>query len=101
MFDDYLDNSTKDKIVIAMKKGEEKPLKHATFDVKRVQENTLVDFIFQMIFLDYAVAQWKHQPCFSTAKRFIIKVVITSDNVVCAVALVQDFSDRLTKEEEQ
>lgn len=40
LFDDDLDNITKDEMVIAMKEkeGEEKALKSATIDVKLIQE---------------------------------------------------------------
>ena len=46
LFNDDLDNGTKDRMVSAMKEkeGEEEPLKHATIDLKFVQDKTVVDF---------------------------------------------------------
>ena len=50
LFVDVLDNTTNDKMVITMKEkeGKEKPLKHATINMKLIQEKTLVDFTTQI-----------------------------------------------------
>ena len=84
LFDDDLDNSTKDKMVINMKEkeGKETPLKCATIDMKLIPEKTSVNFATQNSrllldnlrlpddFLEYPASQWKHQSSFSAAKKF-------------------------------
>ena len=115
LFDDDLDNGTKDKMVSAMKgkEGEEEPLKRATIGLKFIQDKTVVDFatknskrLFKNLdvpehFLTYLAAQWKHQPSFIAAKSFISTLAITNDHAECRVALIEDFSGHLTKDEEQ
>ena len=115
LFVDVLDNITKDKMVLTMKEkeGKEKPLKHATINMKLIQEKTLVDFTTQISrlpfnnlclpddFLEYPAAQWKHQPRFNAAKSLISTLAVTNDNAERAIALVEDFSGRLTKDEQQ
>ena len=93
------------------KGGKEKPLKRANIDMKLIQEKTFVDFTLQKLrrpfnnlclpddFLEYPAAQCKHQPRFSAAKSIIRTLAVTNDNAECAIALVKDFSGRLTKNE--
>ena len=49
LFDDELDNTTKDKIAIIMQRkgGKKKPLKCATIEMKLIQEKILIDFTLQ------------------------------------------------------
>ena len=115
LFDDDLDNGTKDKMVSATKEkeGEEEPLKRATIDLKFVQDKTVVNFaiknskrLFKNLdvpedFLTYPAAQWKHQPSFIAAKSFISTLAVTNDHAERGVALIEDFSGRLTKDEDQ
>ena len=75
LFDDDLDNSTKDKMVINMKEkeGKETPLKRATIDMKLIPEKTSVNFATQNSrllldnlrlpddFLEYPAAKKFHQ----------------------------------------
>ena len=75
LFNDDLDNATKDEMVMVMKEKEEKeePLKHVNINLKFIQEKTVVDsmtknskVLFKKSnlpehFLKYSAAQWKHQ----------------------------------------
>ena len=90
LFDDNLDNGTKNKM--KEKEGEDEPLKRATIDLKFVQDKTVVDFatknskrLFKNLdvpedFLPYPAAQWKHQPSFIAAKSFISTLAVTNDH---------------------
>ncbi|KAK4320593.1 hypothetical protein Pmani_008554 [Petrolisthes manimaculis] len=115
LFDDDLDNNTKDKMVLAMKEreGEKKPPKRATVDIKLIKEKTLVDFTIRKSktffnnlhlpqdFLEYPADQWKHQPSFSAPKSFVSTLAVTNDHAERAIALVEHFSGHLTKDEQQ
>ena len=115
LFDDDLDNSTKDEMVMAMQKkeGEEEPLKCATIDLKFIQKKTVVDFmiknstlLFKKLdlpedFLKYLAAQCKHQPGFNVARSFISTLAVTDDHAEHSVALIEDFFGHLTKDEDQ
>ena len=115
LFDDDLDNGTKDAMVNAMKakEGKKRPPKRATVDLKVIQEKTVVDFVtknsrllFTTLdlpeeFLEHPVDQWKHHPSFSAARSFICTLAVTNDHAERGVALIEDFSGRFTKNEDQ
>ena len=91
LFDDELDNETKNKMVLTMKEKEIKyPLKRATTVLKLIHQLTLVDLtsknsmtLFKRIhlpddFLEFPADQWKHQSSFNDAKSFISSKAITN-----------------------
>ena len=110
LFDDDLDNGTKDKMASAMKEKEreEEPLKRATIDLKFVQDKTVVDFDtknskrrFKNLDVPEDFIYLAAQSSFVAAKSFIITLAVTNDHAECRVALIEDFSGHLTKDEDQ
>ena len=114
LIDDNLDNGTKDKMLMTIKEkeGEEEPLKRATIDLKFTQEKTLVDYttknstlLFKKLdlpedYLKYPAAQWKHQSGFNAAKSFISTLSVTNHYAKQKIALIENFSGHLTKDED-
>ena len=114
LFDDELDNETKDKMILTMKEKETKdPLKRATIDLELIHHMTLVDLtgknsmiLFKNMhlpdnYLEFPADQWKHQSSFYDAKSFISSMAITNDHAERGIALIESFSGQFTKDEEQ
>ena len=114
LFDDELDNETKDKMVLVLKEKETgDPLKRATIDLELFHQMTLLDFtsknsmiLFRNMhlpddFLELLPDQWKHQSSFNDTKSFISLMAITNDDAERGIALIESFSGQFQKDEEQ
>ena len=90
-------------------------VKKASVSLDTVTSKTLADFdtsktclLFQFqnlnlpySFLHLPVAQWNENKDFKISKDFCKSLAVTNDHAEQSVALVQNFSGRLIKEEEQ
>ena len=83
LFNDELDNGTKDKMILAVKEKERgDPLTCVTINLEIIHQMALVDFtsknsmiLFKNIhlsddFLEFPADQWKHLSSFNDAKSF-------------------------------
>lgn len=114
LFDDAVTHNIKNLMVKAMGEveGDEDPPKRATVDVASVNK-TVADFTTMKTktliaklglsgeFLHSPASQWEDNPQYQAAKAVARKLAVTNDHAERGVALVQDFSGRLTKNEEQ
>lgn len=114
-FDDEVIAEVKDDMVKTMNTvvGEEEPPKRITLDPTTLQTKCLPDFctgntksLFQklqlpMDFLSVPAEQWQDDNGFKEAKAKVKAVTVTNDHAERGVALVQTYSGRLTKDEEQ
>ena len=92
--------------------GEEEPLKRTTVNLEMLQSKTLTDFatknsaaLFKNLrlpedFLKVGSDQWNDNTSFKMAKEFVSTLVVTNNHAERGVALFQEFSGRLTKDEE-
>ena len=113
LFDDDVMPSIKEKMAQAILQPMEKetPVRKASVSLDTITSKTLEDFassntclLFQKLNLLYSflylpVAQWNEN--FKISKDFCKSSAVTNDHAERSVALVQNFSGRLTKEEEQ
>lgn len=115
VFDENVTDETKHMMVNAMKThdGDDEPTNKASVDVRRINEMTLPDFMskntlkffsaldISVKFLETPPSSWKNQDDFQAAAKKVKSLSVVNDHAERGVALVQDFSGRLTKDEEQ
>lgn len=115
LFDDDVLPEVKERMLEAMNTtiGEEEPAKRVTIDPDTLQVKSLYDFttkntksFFKKLnlktdFLELPLEQWKDDPSFQDAKASVQALSVINDHAERGVALVQGFSGRITKDEEQ
>ena len=115
LFDDDVMPSIKEKMAQAILQLMEKetPMKKASVSLDIITSKTLADFassnsclLFRKLNLPYSflyhpVAQWNENKDFKISKDFCKSLAVTNRHAERSVALVQNFSGHLTKEEEQ
>ena len=114
LFDDDVKPNMKDEIAQAIMHNEkEAPAKKVTLALESVGDKTLATFassntrsLFAKLkipdsFLQIPAAQWEGNEDYRTARTLCRLLSVTNDHAERGVALVQDFSGRLTKDEDQ
>lgn len=114
-FDEHLEDDLKDRMVHAMStvEGKKDPPNRISIPKDELQGKTVVDFLttnsrslFHQLkisesFLKFPAASWKDNESYRTARAIAEKVAVTNDHAERGVALVKEYSGRLTKDEEQ
>jgi len=118
LFDSNLTDDIKDQMVKAMNEvdGTTDPLKRVKLNpdfLSDLNNKTLADFttkntrtLFTQLdlpqgFLDLPASQWEEHEHYQTARRKLSALAVINDHAERGVALVQDFSGKLTKDEDQ
>ena len=115
LFDDDVSPSIKTEIVQRMLANEnnEVPAKKATVSLEKLDNLNLSSFSnsntqeflkklkIQDSFLHLPVAQWEENQDYKAAKKFCHSLAVVNDHAERSVSLVQTYSGRLTKDEEQ
>lgn len=115
LFDDRVSNDTKEKMVMAMlcTDGATVPSKRVNLLLDEVQTKSLEDFTTKMTmslftklnlpsdFLHTPVCQWHDRDDYNLACNTVKTLQVTNDHAERGVALVQEFTGSLTKDEEQ
>lgn len=115
-FDDAISLDVKRQMVKALKmKGSAPPPKRKDkiFTLTDLQNKTVANFVtssslfffeklsLQSSFLEVDPAEWSSRDDFKMASKYVKSMNVVNDNAERAVALIQNFSSHLTKNEEQ
>lgn len=117
LFDDNVTENVKEEIVEVIKRNDdedqEPPTKRVTVALSNLKSKTLSSFasantkmLFKKLnlpdsFLTLPVSEWEGNSDFQTARELCKSLAVTNDHAERAIALIQNFSGRLTKDEEQ
>lgn len=114
-FDENLDISIKQKMAKCLKdkQGEEVIQKRRSISASDLPKMTVADFVTQNTkkffkklllkedFLKLPAEQWSSNESYQNDKAFVCSLAVTNDHAERGVALIQEYSGRLTKNEDQ
>jgi len=116
LFDEAVDIEVKREIIQRIKnsnESEEQPAKRAQVNPKFIMDQSLDNFaskksliLFQLFgipvdLLENDVVNWSQLPDFQEAKQKMTSLSVVNDHAERGVALIEEFSGHLTKDEEQ
>lgn len=115
LFDDNVSNDVKEKMVLAMEQvdGDKEPPKRRKLCIDNLMGKNVSDYcsknsrgLFRMLdlpqdFLEIPVSEWNGSPQYLNAKKAAMALAVTNDHAERGVALIENLSGKLTKDEEQ